>query len=111
MTIIKTVSTNSPDNTLPRAKAPSLYASLRALAAARVKPQPKLPDELLDRKAAAKLLGISPRTIDRWHTYRTGPPRISAGGRLVRYRLEAIVHWLQSHEVHGPRSKPKAPAK
>jgi len=31
-------------------------------------------DELVDRDAAARFLEVSPRTLDRWHLLREGPP-------------------------------------
>lgn len=54
--------------------------------------------DLLDRHEAARLLGISPRTLDRWHVLREGPPRIRYG-RNVRYRGSAIEQWLQGRET------------
>lgn len=32
-------------------------------------------DELIDREAAARLLHVSARTLDRWHALGIGPPR------------------------------------
>ena len=55
-------------------------------------------DELVDRDAAARFLEVSPRTLDRWHLLREGPPRIRYG-RMVRYRLSAIMDWLNAHET------------
>jgi hypothetical protein len=55
-------------------------------------------DELVDRDAAARFLEVSPRTLDRWHLLREGPPRIRYG-RIVRYRLSAIMDWLNAHET------------
>ena len=57
--------------------------------------------DLVDRNCAAELLHVSPRTLDRWHLLRTGPPRAKIGG-LVRYRLSAISNWLDSCETVGP---------
>ncbi len=54
--------------------------------------------DLLDRGGAAEVLDVSPRTLDRWHVLRIGPPRIKIGGR-VRYRLTAIQEWLRSCET------------
>ncbi|TXN72856.1 helix-turn-helix domain-containing protein [Methylobacterium sp. WL6] len=54
--------------------------------------------ELVDRTAAAELLGVSPRTLDRWHLLREGPPRILVG-RQVRYRVSALEAWLLAHET------------
>ncbi len=45
----------------------------------------------------AERLGVSLRTLNRWHAERTGPPRITRG-RLVLYRLEALHQWLESLE-------------
>lgn len=59
--------------------------------------------DLVDRDRAAKLLKISPRTLDRWHLMRIGPPRIKTG-RFVRYRLRAISEWLRGCETVGPRT-------
>lgn len=88
----------------------SLAATLRALGSVGAPKRAKLPDELLEREAAAKLLGISPRSLDRWHFLRIGPPRVEMVG-LVRYRLGAIVQWLRDQEVAGPRSKSKSAPK
>lgn len=52
---------------------------------------------LVDRAVAADLIGVSPRTLDRWHLLREGPPRILVG-RQVRYRMSAIEEWLLEHE-------------
>jgi predicted DNA-binding transcriptional regulator AlpA len=51
----------------------------------------------LRRDELAHLLGVSGRTIDRWHTLRCGPPRISVG-RTVLYNLASLRQWLQSME-------------
>lgn len=53
--------------------------------------------ELLDRKAVARLLGISTRTLDRYHRAGSGPPRILIG-RTARYRANTIVDWLRTQE-------------
>lgn len=82
----------------------SLAATLRALGSVGAPMRAKLPDELLEREAAAKLLGISPRTLDRWHELRVGPPRVAMVG-LVRYRLSTIFDWIKSCEVAPPAKK------
>ncbi len=48
-------------------------------------------------------LGVSLRTLNRWHAERTGPPRITKG-RLVLYRLEALHRWLEANEGHARAS-------
>jgi len=64
--------------------------------------QRELFSELVDRSAAARLLGVSARTLDRWHLLRVGPPRILIG-RQVRYRVSAIETWLLAQEEKHPR--------
>ena len=60
--------------------------------------------DLVDRSGAAELLGVSARTLDRWHFLREGPPRIQLG-RKIRYRRAAIDNWVLARETVGPRSK------
>lgn len=60
--------------------------------------------ELIERQAAAEALGVSARTIDRWHLLRSGPPRIKIGNKIF-YRPEAIQEWLARHETVGPRDR------
>jgi predicted DNA-binding transcriptional regulator AlpA len=61
--------------------------------------------ELVDRQEAATLLGVSPRTLDRWHLLRIGPPRITLGGHKVRYRLSSLDAWLKGQEFLGPGNR------
>jgi excisionase family DNA binding protein len=49
------------------------------------------PDEL------AKQLGISVRTLARWHAQRVGPPRCQIG-RLMLYQTETVRRWLAEQE-------------
>jgi hypothetical protein len=51
--------------------------------------------ELVDRQAAAAMLGVSPRTLDRWHHLRKGPARVQYGTNgLVRYRVVDLEEWI-----------------
>lgn len=54
-------------------------------------------DGYLRREQLASELGISPRTIDRWHLLRQGPPRVQIG-RTILYEVAAVRLWLQSRE-------------
>ena len=45
----------------------------------------------------ARQINRSPRTLERWATARTGPPRIVIG-RLVLYRTESVREWLAKQE-------------
>jgi hypothetical protein len=56
-----------------------------------VLPEYMTPEELADE------LSICKRTLDRWHTSRTGPPRVTVGWRPL-YRREAVADWLRSRE-------------
>ena len=49
------------------------------------------------REQLASVLGKNVRTLDRWHTARIGPPRVSIG-RMVLYRIESVRTWLRSRE-------------
>lgn len=50
---------------------------------------------LLDTPAAARLLGLSPSTLEKWRFYRDpdAPPVIRIG-RTVRYDRRALVAWV-----------------
>lgn len=48
--------------------------------------------------AVAELLGISQRTLSRWHALRVGPARCKVG-RTVLYRRDAIETWLEANET------------
>lgn len=51
----------------------------------------------------AEMLGISTRTLSRWHALRMGPPRCKIG-RTVLYRKLAIDTWLLANEVQPTRT-------
>jgi len=53
---------------------------------------------ILTPTETARLLGISNRTLGRWHADRLGPPRVNTG-RSPRYRLDAVMRWLGDNEV------------
>src|SRR5207247_7965887 len=65
-------------------------------------------DDLLNRCATAGVLGISVRTLDRWHRLGFGPPRIRFAGQ-IRYRLSSLPRWVLSHEA-VPQSPPMSGA-
>jgi predicted DNA-binding transcriptional regulator AlpA len=61
-------------------------------------------DELIDHRLAAILLGVSARTLARWHLRGEGPPRISYG-RSIKYRRASIEEWLRRRETAGRRRR------
>ena len=57
----------------------------------------------LKPKDLAQALGVSERTVARWHRFREGPPRVEIG-RKVFYRLESVNAWIASCERHEARA-------
>jgi hypothetical protein len=51
----------------------------------------------------ARQLGVSIRTLDRWHAQRIGPPRCMIG-RLILYRVTAVRDWMMSREIRPVHS-------
>ena len=52
-------------------------------------------------------LGVSLRTLQRWHGLRCGPPRVTVG-RTILYNVAAVRRWLENHEVEPKRGVGKA---
>lgn len=58
------------------------------------------PEELADA------LGVSRRTLDRWHAQRLGPARCQVG-KLILYRVDAVRDWLSGLEPGPARRSPR----
>jgi predicted DNA-binding transcriptional regulator AlpA len=58
--------------------------------------------EYLTRQELAVELGVSERTIWRWDSARTGPPRTTLGRRVV-YRRDGVREWLLGRETEQVR--------
>jgi hypothetical protein len=56
--------------------------------------------EYLTPASLAKNLGVSVRTLARWHFLRTGPA-ITRVGRMILYRRESVSEWLRSCELRA----------
>jgi hypothetical protein len=54
-------------------------------------------DEYFSKDALAGLLGVTPRTLNRWHDERTGPDRIRVGRKV----LYSLARWLESRSERG----------
>jgi predicted DNA-binding transcriptional regulator AlpA len=52
-------------------------------------------DRVLNQKEAAKLLGVSPRTLERHRLTGTGPRFARVGGRLIRYRPSDLADYVE----------------
>ncbi len=51
-----------------------------------------LPQRYLRTPEAARLLGLSERTLEKHRVYGTGPTFLKLGGRVV-YTVEALTNW------------------
>lgn len=58
---------------------------------------------LLDTRAAAEYLCLSPRTLEKWRSAGTGPVycRIGGGVRGVRYRVADLDDFVAARTVGG----------
>jgi predicted DNA-binding transcriptional regulator AlpA len=62
---------------------------------------------LLTPRQLAKELGVSLRSLQRYHDARVGPPRVKLG-KHVLYRRAAVNQWLARSEGYTPaRPAPK----
>jgi predicted DNA-binding transcriptional regulator AlpA len=59
----------------------------------------------IKRHTTAEMLGITIRTLQRWHHENYGPKRISKGGP-IRYSRAEVMAWVAEHGrgSHRPRS-------
>lgn len=48
---------------------------------------------LLDERAAATALGMTPRTMSNWRRVGGGPPFIRVSSRCIRYRVADLESW------------------
>ena len=53
---------------------------------------PPLPQRYLRTPEAARLLGLSERTLEKHRVYGTGPTFLKLGGRVV-YTVDALTSW------------------
>ena len=56
------------------------------------------PDEALNETAAARLIGVSPRSLQAWRVNGRGP-RYMKIGRVVRYRRRELIEFLDDRTV------------
>lgn len=53
------------------------------------------PDRILREREAARLLGVSHRTLQRWRYVGGGPSFVRCGQRAVGYRLGVLLAWIE----------------
>ena len=65
--------------------------------------------ELISRTTAAAILGVTPRTLLRWHDKNFGPKREEVSQGRYRYRKTEVEAWVAEHGQgsHRPRSMSK----
>lgn len=68
------------------------------------------PNAFMTPGDTANYIGISDRTLSRWHSQRVGPPRIKIGGRVL-YRREMVLEWMINNEQAPLRSFSNGTAK
>jgi predicted DNA-binding transcriptional regulator AlpA len=66
------------------------------------------PTILLDERAAAAALGLTPRTLQGWRHRGDGPPHVRISARCVRYRVEDLNAWA-AQRVRTSTSDPGRP--
>jgi predicted DNA-binding transcriptional regulator AlpA len=54
------------------------------------------PEALLMEDQAARLLSVSPRTLQAWRSEDRGPPYVRVG-RSVRYVYAVLLQWIADH--------------
>lgn len=58
--------------------------------------------ELWTKTKTAETLGVSERTLSRWHAEGSGPP-VSKQGRKSYYFRQSVLSWLKAKEREGVR--------
>lgn len=78
-------------------------AGLRPLVARRV--VEATPDGLLDPPALAYYLKCSEATLRSWRSGGTGPPWFTTGPKMIWYRLEHVLAWIDECERARTRER------
>jgi excisionase family DNA binding protein len=55
--------------------------------------------DVLTTKAAARMLGVSPATLEMWRWKKRGPAYAKPGGKKVVYRRSELERYLQAYAV------------
>ena len=66
---------------------------------------------LLDERAAAVALGVTPRAMQEWRRSGFGPPCVRVSSRCIRYRPEDLRAWAAERLVAAePRNDELEPS-
>jgi predicted DNA-binding transcriptional regulator AlpA len=63
-----------------------------------VHPAPEKPDRLLRTREAAKIVGVSPRTMESYRRNGGGPPFVKIRDYAVRYVLRDLLAWIAARK-------------
>ena len=63
-----------------------------------VNPAPEKPDRLLRTREAAKIVGVSPRTMESYRRNGGGPPFVKIRDYAVRYVLRDLLAWIAARK-------------
>jgi Helix-turn-helix domain len=55
--------------------------------------------DYFEEQEFAAVLDRDVRTVRRWHSKRTGPPRVRVG-RKILYKKSSVARWLEQNETH-----------
>ena len=69
---------------------------------------PQDPAALLHTREAARLLGLSPRTLESLRLRGGGPPFVSVTKRAVRYRRSDLEAWIRARLRRSTSDVPAA---
>jgi hypothetical protein len=61
-----------------------------------IKPIGPDPDALLDEQGAARVLGISPRYLQKHRSTGDGPAYVKISARCIRYRRRDLLAWAEA---------------
>jgi hypothetical protein len=73
------------------------HSNMGASSLARLQRAGTVLSEYMTPEELAGELGICKRTLDRWHSSRTGPPRVTIG-RKPLYRRDSVADWIRGKE-------------
>lgn len=59
----------------------------------------EIEDRMLKSREAARMIGVSPRTLAKWRHKGVGPQCVRLGYNLVVYRLSDIDAWIRERGV------------
>jgi predicted DNA-binding transcriptional regulator AlpA len=68
------------------------------------KPATIIADEYIRPVELARELGVSLRSLARWHSLRIGPPRVVIG-RMILFNRASVREWLAGREKREPRAR------